>query len=155
MMLDINLGCAIAKFFKGKRSDISEYIKANNLNIKIEQMSRGKKGRSIKNERARYFLYKNPAYVCFAKLKRVNFKFMMRESGGKLMKLIVEKINLADFREGSLLHTNKWVLFREEKDQFRGEDENISEANIEYDLESKNENWSHLDSDEEYETQKK
>jgi hypothetical protein len=50
--------------------------------------------------------------VCIAKLKKVNFKFMMRESGGKLMKLVVEKLNLADFREGSLLHTNKWVLFR-------------------------------------------
>lgn len=31
MYLDINLGRAIAKFFKGKREDITDYIKANNL----------------------------------------------------------------------------------------------------------------------------
>lgn len=51
-----------------------------------------------KNFRKRFFLYKNPASIAIGKLEGVNFKFMMRESGGKLMKLIVEKINLADFR---------------------------------------------------------
>jgi len=48
-------------------------------------------------------LYKNAASLAFGKLKRVNYKFYMRENGGKLMELVIEKINLADFRENSLL----------------------------------------------------
>ena len=43
-------------------------------------------------------LYKNPASVALIKLKGLNYKFFMRESGGKLMKLTLEKINVADFR---------------------------------------------------------
>jgi hypothetical protein len=70
--------------------------------------------------------------VAFAKLKRVSYKFFMRESGGKLMKIIVEKINLADFRQGSCLQGNKWVLFREHRDQFKGDEETISENNNDY-----------------------
>jgi len=31
MFLDINLEKAIAKFFKGKRKDVDDYIQANNL----------------------------------------------------------------------------------------------------------------------------
>jgi hypothetical protein len=55
------------------------------------------------NNKSRFFLYKNAASVAFGKLKRVNYKFYMRENGGKLMELVIEKINLADFREGTLL----------------------------------------------------
>jgi vacuolar protein sorting-associated protein 13A/C len=58
-------------------------------------------------------LYKNPASIALAKLDDVNYKFMMRENGGKLMKLIVHKINMADFRQGSKLIENKWILFKQ------------------------------------------
>lgn len=70
------------------------------------------------------FLYKNQASVALCKLKNVNFKFFLREGGGKLMKLLVETVNMADLRLDSLLHLNKWVLFREQRDQFRGEEDN-------------------------------
>jgi len=89
MYLDISIGRGLAKFFKGKREDIDDWGKVNNLK---EQFAKGK------NFRKRLFLYKNPASIAVAKLKNVSFKFNMRESGGKIMKLIVEKINLADFR---------------------------------------------------------
>ena len=105
MWLDINIGRALAKFFKGKREDIEDYIRHNN----IHRSEEGIKSKS--NFRKRMFLYKNPASVALGKLNRVNYKFYMRESGGKLMKLIIEKINLADFRMGSKVSNNKWVLF--------------------------------------------
>lgn len=88
MVLDINIGDAIAKFFKGKRSDI-EKLNINLHNSKVYD--------------SKAYLYKNAASVAFAELGQLNFQFMMRENGGKLMKLSVKKLNLSDFRESSTL----------------------------------------------------
>jgi vacuolar protein sorting-associated protein 13A/C len=65
MYLDINLGRTLGKFFKGRREDIEDYLRSNNLNRRQENFAKGK------NFRKRMFLYKNPASVALAKLKNV------------------------------------------------------------------------------------
>jgi vacuolar protein sorting-associated protein 13A/C len=104
MYLDVTIGRAIGKFFKGTRGDVENYYKRQNLQTSFDTEE------ALKN-RKKQTLFKNPASIALAKLKRVNYKFMMRENGGKLMKLIVEEVNLADFRMKSKLLENKWILF--------------------------------------------
>jgi vacuolar protein sorting-associated protein 13A/C len=69
MVLDININKAIAKFFKGTREECRVYYHTKNPS------------------KEHYLLYKNPASIAVAKLETLNYQFMMRENGGKFMRL--------------------------------------------------------------------
>lgn len=143
MSLEVNLGRALAKFFKGKREDINDYIHLNKLDLHRHSNNL----QSNQSFRKKMFLYKNPASIALIKLKSVNYRFFMRENGGKLMKLLIQKINIADFRLDSLLQDNKWVLFRMQEDQFRGEDDANSENANDFEDESEDEWKSEIESE--------
>lgn len=54
---------------------------------------------------------KNPASVCFLKLKNITYNFYMKENGSKEMKVYVGTMNLYDYRMNSKLKLNKRVLY--------------------------------------------
>ena len=107
-LLDISIGDAFLKVYKGKREDVKEYINKNGDNM-----------------REKYFenanLFKNPASICMLRLKHVAYRFFMRESGGKIHKVYVGSLDLLDFRMGSKLKACKNILFDCSEAQMRNE----------------------------------
>ncbi|CAD8085165.1 unnamed protein product [Paramecium sonneborni] len=112
MVLDININKAIAKFFKGSRDECRKHY----------DLKRIPQDQLLKN-----LLYKNPASIAIAKLETLNYQFMMRENGGKFMKLSVQQLTLSDFRKSSTMKHSKEILFSLIGDQFKGdEDQSMS-----------------------------
>ncbi|CAD8180234.1 unnamed protein product [Paramecium pentaurelia] len=114
MVLDININKAIAKFFKGTREDCRNHYLAKG--IQQDQLDKN-------------LLYKNPASIAIAKLQTLNYQFMMRENGGKFMRLSVQQLTLSDFRKSSTMKHSKEILFSLIGDQFKGdEDQSMSDT---------------------------
>ncbi|CAK73960.1 unnamed protein product (macronuclear) [Paramecium tetraurelia] len=114
MVLDININKAIAKFFKGTREDCRRYYQQKGI---------------LQDQLDKNLLYKNPASIAIAKLQTLNYQFMMRENGGKFMRLSVQQLTLSDFRKSSTMKHSKEILFSLIGDQFKGdEDQSMSDT---------------------------
>ena len=71
--------------------------------------------RLINHKKKSIYLSKNPASIAFIRINQLTYLFMMRENGGKIMKLQAKKFKLADIRQQSLFKKDmnqKWIIFR-------------------------------------------
>lgn len=94
LYVDIFVEKLLLKLFKGKRSDLYDFLQKNG------------------NFNPDSFLYKNPNSLALGELRAIMFKMYMYENGGQKMALQTQKFDLSDFRlKSKLLHYQKKIFF--------------------------------------------